>query len=184
MPFFTLSRAFKPRKGSTPGTTFLRAVLLIVVFAVAAVLYQRNFEKRLDLINTRSAVYDQTGELTSEQRDALRDFAAGLKNEFGIELRIQVRKDGLILPDPDSKTLFIGLDLAAQKAVVLIPPLLERALDPQFVHRLREEHFAPYFAEGDWPLGLSLALRDLWTQLQILRQPEAAAGPGNATTAP
>ena len=180
MPFFTLSRAIRPRKGSRPSITFLRGVLLIAVFALAAVLYQRNFEKRLDLINTRAAVYDQTATLTAEQRDALRDFAAALKHEFGIELRIQVRTNGLTLPEADSKTLFIGLDLAARKAVILMPPLLERALDPPFVRGLREEHFAPYFAEGDWPLGLSLALRDLWLQLQGLRQP-AAAGPDNAT---
>lgn len=183
MPFFTLSRAIRPRKGLRPSLTLLRGLLLIAVFVAAAVLYQRNFEKRLDLLNTRATVYDQTTTMTGEQRDALRDFAAALKKEFGIDLRIQVRRDGLTLPAADSKTLFIGLDLAAQKAVILMPPLLERALDPQFVHRLREEHFAPYFADGDWPLGLSLALRDIWEQLAALRQPAATAepGPANAT---
>ncbi|MEW5775043.1 MAG: TPM domain-containing protein [Thermodesulfobacteriota bacterium] len=185
MPFFTFFRALKPRKGSTPGATFLRGVLLIAVFALAAVLYQRNFERRMDLINTRAAIYDQSGTMTQEQRDALRDFAAALKNEFGIDLRIQVRKGGLTLPEADSKTLFIGLDLDAQEAVVHLPPLLERSLDPDFVRRLRQEHFAPFFAEDNWPLGLSLALRDLWERLMGMQAapaaPSPAPAPGNAS---
>lgn len=177
MPFFTFARALKPRKGSTPGVTFLRAVLLITVFAGAAVLYQRHFAKTLDRINTRSTVYDQSGTMSPEQRDALRDFAAALKEEFGIELRIQVRNEGLVPPETDSKTLFIGLDLAAPRAVVVLPPLLERALDPDFVRRLREDHFAPYLAQGNWTRGLSLALRDLWEQLDRLQKAPSSTTP-------
>lgn len=174
MPFFTFYRALKPRKGATPGSTFLRGMLLLAVFAIVAVLYQRHFAKTMDRINTRSTVYDTTGVMTSEQRDAIRDFAAALKQEFGIELRIQVREGAVTLPETDAKTLFIGLDLAGREATVILPPLLERALDPAFVRRLREEHFTPFFARGDWPLGLSLALRDLWQKLEAMRAPADA----------
>lgn len=173
MPFFTIFRAMKPRPGAAPGTAFLRGMLLIAVFAGAAVLYARHFEKRMDRINTRATVYDQSGTMTAQQRDALRDFAAALRQEFGIELRIQARSGALSLPEADSKTLFIGLDLADRQAVVILPPLLERALDPDFVRRLRREHFVPYFDSGDWPRGLSLALHDLWEQLSALREPAA-----------
>ena len=177
MPIFTFYRALKPRKGATPSATFLRAVLLIAVFAVAALFYQRNFEKRLSLINTRAAVYDQSGSMSTEQREALRDFAAALKEEFGIELRIQVRTEGLALPETDAKTLFIGLDLAAAKAVVVLPPLLERALGPDFLPRLRDERLAPHLADGSWPRALSLALRDIWEELMTLREPAKAPAP-------
>lgn len=183
MPFFTFYRALKPRKGSTPGATFLRGVLLIAVFAGVAMLYSRHFEKTMDRINTRSTVYDQTGDMTPAQREALRDFAAALKQEFGIELRIQVRQGALTLPEADAKTLFIGLDLADRQAVVILPPLLERALDPEFVRRLRQDTFAPALESGDWPRGLSQALRDLGDQLTSMRAPTTTP-PGQAPASP
>lgn len=178
MAFINIFRSFKPRKGAKPGEAFLRGMLLIAVFVVVAALYQRHFKNTMEKIQTRSTVYDQNGLISPDLREALRGFAAALKDEYGVELRVQVRRTGIEEPVLDSKTLFVGLDLYARRAVILLPPLMERALGPEFVGYLRHEHFAPYFARDDWPLGLSTALSMLWDQLREVGSspPTARAG--------
>lgn len=185
MAFINIFRSLKPRQGAKPGEALLRGMLLIAVFVVVAALYQRHFKSTMEKIQTRSTVYDQSGLMSPELRDSLRGFAAALKDEYGVELRIQVRRTGIEEPVMDSKTLFVGLDLYEQRAIILLPPLMERALGPEFVNYLRHEHFAPYFAQDDWPLGLSTALRMLWDQLRAVGSspPTARAGAGDNASA-
>jgi len=61
--------------------------------------------------------------------------------------------------------------------VALLPPLVARALGPDFARRLAEEHFPFHFGPGrSWQKGLVLALDLIESRLAALGAEPAAAG--------
>jgi hypothetical protein len=103
--------------------------------------------------------------LTADQRAALREYAAELKEVYGIKLRLQIRTSPVALPDMDSKTLFIGINPQTQQVLVEFPTLLRKALGDDYLYRMQNEHFGPYFQKGQWQQGLADALTRLWLDM-------------------
>jgi hypothetical protein len=165
MPFHSMKKAFTPPKGRSGGETFLRFMLLILVFAVAGYLYVKHFDRTIETIQSRSSVYDETGRLSDEQLAVFRDFSRLMRDEFGLEVVVRAKKGPVEVPELDSRTLFFGVNTADERVTIEFPPLVARALDKDFIRHLREEHFEPYFERGNWPKGLAEAMRMLWERL-------------------
>jgi hypothetical protein len=165
MPFNTMKNAFTPPKGRSGGETFLRFMLLILVFVGAGWLYVKHFDNTIETIKARSSVYDETGRLTEEQTAVFREFARMMRDEFGLEVIVRAVDGPVEIPQLDSRTLFFGLNTAEDEVTIEFPPLVARALDKDFTQYLREEHFPPYFEQGNWPKGLAEAMRLLWDKL-------------------
>ncbi|QJT09212.1 TPM domain-containing protein [Oceanidesulfovibrio marinus] len=160
-------------RGQTFGEQFLRFMLLIAVFAVCGWLFWLNTQMTVKKLKARGAVWDRTGTLNSGQTKALSRFTDMFDDELGITVKLQIADGELDMPELDTKTLFIGLNLADKKAIVVFPPLVERAVGDAFRKRLEDEHFPPYFESGDWPKGLVLALADIWDALMKPEEHEA-----------
>lgn len=165
MPFNTMKNAFTPPRGRSGGETFLRFMLLILVFVGAGWLYVKHFDNTIETIKARSSVYDETGRLTEEQTAVFRDFARMMRDEFGLEVIVRAIDGPVEVPEMDSRTMFFGLNTEANSVTIEFPPLVARALDKKFIDYLREEHFPPYFEQGNWPKGLAEAMRLLWDKL-------------------
>ncbi len=161
--------------GDTSGERFLRFMLLITIFAVCGWLFSYSFERKMQQIQAGSSIWDQTGQLSDDQKTAFRDVVAQYRKEFGLNLKLLVSKSPVEPPEIDSKTIFIGLCPGRKEAVVLFPPLVAKALGPEFQRTLVEEHFPAFFARDDWPTGLILALEKLWNGLQSPDTPAAPA---------
>jgi len=116
--------------------------------------FHRHFENVALRFQAGEAVADETGQLPAERLALLREAATALREAYGISLTILVRPGPVAAPPPDPKTLFIGLDTAGRTAVVLLPPLLAKALPPELAQSLASGYFDPYFAAGAWPEGL------------------------------
>lgn len=165
MPFFSIKKAFSPPKGRSGGESFLRYMLLLLVFVGAGYLFVAHFNNTIETIKSRQSVYDETGRLTGEQQSVFREFGRMMNDEFGLEVLIRVKDGPVDTPVLDSKTLFFGVDTVEQKVTIEFPPLVARALDREFIRYLREEHFPPYFQRGNWPKGLAEAMRMIWDNL-------------------
>ena len=153
-------------RANSSGEFFLRAMLLIAVFAVVAVAFWYQTENSFKEIRSRGTVYDQTETLTSAQKSALRDYAAALRETHGLKLRVQVRNTPVVLPASlDSKTIFIGLNPYTQQVLVEFPPLLKKALGAQYMYMMQNEYFTPYFQKNQWQAGLASALQQLWDDM-------------------
>ena len=153
-------------RANTSGEFFLRAILLVAVFAVVAVAFWYQTENSFKEIRSRGTVYDQTETLTSAQKTALRDYAAALRDKHGLKLRVQVRNTPVVLPASlDSKTIFIGINPYSKQVLVEFPPLLKKALGSDYMYAMQNTHFAPYFKKNQWQAGLASALQQLWDDM-------------------
>ncbi len=155
-------------RGSSPGEVFLRFMLLLAVFAACGWLFWMNSKQAMERLTAAGAVVDDTGVLTEDQRRALARFARMFDEELGLELKLRIAEGPVAIPDLEAKTLFFGLDLAAGEALVVFPPLVEKALGDAFRRRLEREFLPPYLEEGvhgEWPKGLVLAIAAVWDAL-------------------
>lgn len=152
-------------KAESGGELFLRSMLLIAVIALVGVAFWYQIGSNLRAINSRGSVWDEAGVLSQDQRSALRDFAAALREKHGLKLRLHVRSNPVELPAIDSTTVFIGINPKTRQVLVEFPPLLRKALGEEYMYRLQNEHFTPYFERGEWQKGLADALTQLWLDM-------------------
>lgn len=148
----------------------MRALGVVFVFMGVIWLFWKHNARTLEMLESQQAVpqqivLDKTETLTDEQKKAVRDLSRALKSAYGLELRVVVDAVPVVVPDPDTKSIFIGMYPEGKQAVVILPPLVERALGQGFANHLRREHFIPYWESGDWPRGLGEALGLIWNAL-------------------
>ncbi len=145
-----------------------RLLLLIVVVLATAWGFSRHFQSVAERLDQSDAIRDETNSLPPQRLELLRDAADALRQSYGVEQRILVR-GGAIAPPPESpKTLFIGLDTSTGRSMVVLPPLLARALPPGLAQNLEHDYFQPYFSAGNWQEGLYSCVLDI---LEALRDP-------------
>ncbi|GAB7082192.1 TPM domain-containing protein [Megalodesulfovibrio paquesii] len=176
MVFFGSFRHFRGPlvRGGSASERIARMLGLAAVFAACVLLFQWNTQRHIDRLKTNETIYDATGMLTADQKDALLQFSKMFKEEFGLEVRLAVTNDANAIkpPAPDPGVIFLGINPATREVVLQVPPLAARALGEETLASLRQDHFPPYFDDGSWPKGLILALSTLWDTL--LNQSAAA----------
>lgn len=158
--------------GDSPLVRLGRALgLVVVTFAVGFAFWHTN-EQTLEKIQERRDIHDATGLLTPDDLARVKEFAAWLRSGYGITLRLKVADQVLRLPEPDPRTLFVGVNPATGAAAVELPPLLRKSLPPEVVHRLEDDHFAPYMALD---AGEGAVARGILDALQAVRDGLAAS---------
>ncbi len=146
-----------------------RLLLLAAIVILTIVGFQWHFGRMADRFEAQALIRDETATLTPEQMDLLRQTAAVLRDGYGLTLRVVARHGAVELPVLDAKSVFIGLDTAAGQGVVVLPPLLTKALPPALAERLAGPYFEPYFADNAWPQGLMACLRSILEALDDRR---------------
>lgn len=158
----------------------LRMVLLVAIFGGVIWAFWYNTERTLDRLEQEQRVYDQTKSLTPDQKALIKRFADGLKDEFGMQLKLAIRTDGLEIPDEDSKTLFVGVNPAARELILRFPPLLERAIGEEVKRDFLANQDAFFWGSGsegdDWREGVVLLLSTIADRLAALQQSETGGG--------
>jgi len=171
---------------SVRSSSFLEHILrlagLLALFSLVIVGFWKNSERNIERINASHGLSDETKTLSTVEKEQIQSFITALRKTYGVEARVQVRRGAPTPPDQDGKTLFVGLDLDAGTAVVMLPPLVERALGPDFARQLAAEHFPFHFGPGrNWQKGLLLALDLIQSRLAALDTPAPAATQANTT---
>ena len=165
-------------RASGPWDHMLRLMALALVVCLVGLAFWKNSERNMERINAQASFSDATGTLSDAERDHVRAFISTLRKTYGLEARVQVSADKLTPPPPDGKTLYVGLAPGARTAVVLLPPLVTRALGQDFARTLETEHFPFYFEPGrSWPQGLILALDLIESRLASLGAAEQTPQP-------
>lgn len=143
----------------------MRTLGVIFVFMGVIWLFWKHNQRTIEMLDTRQVVMDQTGALTEEQKDSVVDLSRALRASFGLELRLLIATDALATPALDAKTIYIALNPEQEQVLVVLPPIVERALGYGFTAYLRHEHFMPYWESGNWQRGLGEALGMIWDTL-------------------
>ncbi len=132
--------------------------------------FWKNNERIVKDLNAKSAVQDQTGTLSEEDRTFLLTFADSLRTRHGLKFRLIVAPGPVPLLEPDPHLLFVGLSTGSGKAQVLFPPLLARALAPGLAADL-SGRLTLALQHGDWPQELKESLILVWEGLSDTQNP-------------
>ena len=161
----------------------LRLAGLLLLLGLVVVGFWKNSERNIERINARFGLSDETKTLSEVEQEQVQAFISALRKSYGIEARVQVRQGAVSPPEQDGKTLFLGLSLDEKTAVIMLPPLVERALGADFARSLATEHFPFHFEPGkSWQKGLLLALDLIQARLAALNTaPNIAPAHTNAT---
>ena len=151
--------------GETSTEKFIRFVLLLCIFAGVGYAFWIQNGRMMESIKSRGTVWDEAHALTGDQKKALRRFGSSLQEIYGMKFRLHIRSNVVELPEPDGKTLFIGLNPETRQVLVDFPPLLRKALGEEYMYQLQNTHFGPYFERDEWQAGLAEALAKLWDDL-------------------
>lgn len=160
-----------------PFEHLLRAFALLLVIGLTVFAFWKNSERKMAAIEARLGLADETKALSEDERRRVQDFITALRRDYGLEARVQIASGELSPPKADGKTLYLGLAPAEGRAVVQLPPLVARALGPDFAPRLETEHFPFHYGPGrSWQKGLLLALDLIENRLAALNAEPAPAG--------
>jgi hypothetical protein len=159
-------------RASGPLEHMLRLAGLLAVVGLVVAGFWRNSERNMERLNARVGLSDETRSLSVAEQEHIQAVITALRASYGLEARVQIRQGEVDPPKQDGKTVFVGLSLRAKSAVIVLPPLVERALGPDFAQKLMAEHFPFHFGPGkSWQKGLILALDLMEARLAALKAP-------------
>ncbi|OIO04812.1 MAG: hypothetical protein AUJ49_02180 [Desulfovibrionaceae bacterium CG1_02_65_16] len=166
-------------RAKSPWEALLRLVGMCLVMGLAVFGFWKNSERNMERIAARTAarsgLADETGGLTEGQRAHVLAFIETMRKNYGVVARVRISRVAPTPPEADGKTLFIGLGLDGKSALVRLPPMMDRALGPEFAANLERQHFPFHFAPGrSWQKGLLAALDLIESRLAAM---DAAAQP-------
>jgi hypothetical protein len=164
MPFGVHQRDARPWEG------LLRSLGVIFVFLGVIWLFWKHNARTLEMLESQRGagehvVLDKAGALTDEQRKAIRDLSRAMKSSYGLDLQVVVDVEPIDAPRSDVSLIFVGLYPEGRQSLVVLPPLVERAVGRGLANHLRDDHFSPYWGSGDWRRGLGEALGMIWNAL-------------------
>lgn len=171
-------------RAQSPLENILRLAGLLLVLGAVVLGFWKNSERNMVRLNASLGLNDEVRGLSEDEREHVRAFIAALRERYGLEARVQVTGGRPQPPPPDGKTLYVGLGITDRTAQVQLPPLVARALGPDFARQLEAEHFPFHFAPGrSWQKGLLLALDLMESRLAALgaqQQPPPPDKPSGA----
>lgn len=105
----------------------MRIVLLFGVFACTALAFWWHFERRMLALN-EVHIQDPGRILSPDERRSLARTRAALRADLGVDALARVDTESLVVPVFPAPTIFVGAGLARGEALIVLPPLVRRAL--------------------------------------------------------
>ncbi|WP_428561957.1 MAG: TPM domain-containing protein [Solidesulfovibrio sp. DCME] len=171
-----MKRPFFAPKGRRPLERLARGALLLGVFALVVVAFQKHFESVIDTAQRSGTLSDPGHVLADADRAWVLEQARDLRDRHGLELRVVI---GGPAPAPVAvgpKTAFLFADAACQASSVLLAPLAVAALPAGFPDDLGREHLDAACRQGRLREGILASLGLLTASL------DQAAGRGKGAT--
>ncbi len=150
----------------------LRILLMLILFVGVGYLFWKNYERSMDMIQTRHIVKDETQSLDQDVLDSIASFSSNLRQRFGIGVQVKIFQGFIVPPAKDSRTVFIALSPQYRESRVIFPPLLDRALPDDFLDYMHNEHFEKYWDNEGWHKGLMDALNMFGQEMMKIERGE------------
>lgn len=152
-------------RGSTAGERFIRSIGLILVFALVGYAFWINTQRNLERLQTRNAVWDETGVLSKPELKYFKAFSRSMQERFGVKTVIHVRKNEIERGNEEENEVFIGLCPSKKQVVLQFPGLIRHALGNKLVESLENKYFADSFNGDDWVVALQTSVASIWEKL-------------------
>ncbi len=154
----------KPQ-GKTGTERFLRMIGMVVILGLVVYAFWINNQSTLQKIQARNALWDQTKVLDRSERDYVQGFIRSMRNEFGVNVRVQITLDPIMEQEVDPKDMLIVISPPNQDVGMSFPGLVRHALGNNFISELENKHFANHFSDDEWPTSLMTCLSMIWERL-------------------
>lgn len=161
--------------GESPKEKLLRTLALLLVFAAVVWAFTENNKRVVETLNQQGAIYDETGVLDKEQKKFIISFTRTIRDEYGLNFKIQIYGGDFVVPELDAKTIYIGLAPAIDVVELRFPPLMRQAFGSEFIDILENTFLRPSFMEGDWPMAIQETLVEIFNKLDELNKGESAS---------
>ncbi|WP_319541694.1 TPM domain-containing protein [uncultured Pseudodesulfovibrio sp.] len=161
--------------GESPKEKVFRSLALVLVFAAVIWAFYMNNKHVVDVLNQEGAVYDETKTLDTNQKKFIVSFTRSLRDEYGMDCKIQIYGGDFVVPDLDGKTMYIGLAPALGELELRFPPMMRKTLGKEFIESLKTTFLLPSFKEGDWPMAIQEVLMEIYKKLEQLKKEESAS---------
>ena len=155
--------------GETSKEKIIRSIALILVFAAVIWAFTKNNERVVDVLNQQASIYDETGTLDKEQKKFIVSFTRALRDEFGLDSKIQIFGGDFTVPELDSKTMYIGLAPAIKVVELRFPVMMRQALGEEFIDSLKAD-FLESFTYDDWAQEIQVVLVAIFDKLTQLNE--------------
>jgi len=135
----------KSKRNSTPlirgeGIAyFLRTLALMSIIVGCVVAYWYNFENRFEEIRERAVFATLSSLMTYEQKKGIMLLARSFEKKWGVDVLLEVHPEEIFAPPLDSSMLFIGFVPKRGHALLLMPPLLKKAISPKSIRFITTE---------------------------------------------
>ena len=135
---------------------WVRLPLMLFFFIILGALFSYHFERRLEQLEAESSFWDETDGVSDTARSRLNEHIRRFRGAWGMPVIAHIRKDIVLLPEKiEANTLFIGVSPSRGDAVILLPPLVSRALKNDGTHDARRvmEHELGLCARASNPVS-------------------------------
>nr|WP_321259617.1 TPM domain-containing protein [uncultured Pseudodesulfovibrio sp.] len=161
--------------GESPKEKVFRSLALVLVFAAVIWAFYMNNKHVVDVLNQEGAVYDETKTLDKTQKKFIVSFTRSLREEYGMDCKIQIYGGDFVMPDLDGKTMYMGLAPSINEVKLRFPPMMRQALGKDFIESLKTTFLLPSFQEGDWPMAIQEVLMEIYKKLEQMKKEETAS---------
>ncbi|BDQ37667.1 hypothetical protein SYK_20270 [Pseudodesulfovibrio nedwellii] len=161
--------------GESPKEKMFRSLALVLVFAAVIWAFYMNNKHVVDVLNQEGAVYDETKTLDKTQKKFIVSFTRSLREEYGMDCKIQIYGGDFVMPELDGKTMYMGLAPSINEVKLRFPPMMRQALAKDFIESLKTTFLLPSFQEGDWPMAIQEVLMEIYKKLEQLKKEETAS---------
>lgn len=149
--------------GLRKGRVFRPVLLGLIVMAVCFGFWTNN-QRRLEVMVSQGLLKDETGVLTSAQKDDILRYIKPFKQEFGVVMEVNILNRPPALKNHDASRIYLDIAPDQGRAYLHMPPLVRNAVGQEFIRDM-ETAFRQDFANGDWRSNLISALIALKSKL-------------------
>ena len=150
------------------GRNFSGLSLLVLVFAAVIWAFMENNVRVIERLNLDGAVYDETKTLSKDQKKFISSFTRTLRDDYGLNCKVQIFGGDFVVPELDAKTMYIGLAPSIGTVEMRFPPMMRQAFGPDFIESLKVTFLLPSFEQGDWPTAVQEVLVEVYNKLESL----------------
>jgi hypothetical protein len=140
----------RPHLNYGGGTSFIRIILMVIVFAGMCWAFWANSERYTTKFSAAGRLNDEIGAFSEEQKKEITAIIGRFSRDLQVKLRVNVRNRVFTSPDAVEGELLFGISPEHKQVVIFIPPLWRAAIGSGFIYQLRGEIMEPAFENGAW----------------------------------
>ena len=163
---------FPKLHGATPLEKAIRALAMLFVVLLVLWAFTKNNEMVMKRLSQEQALWDETGQITGDEKKYVGGVVRRIKQDFGVQVKVQIFQDIIIVPELDAKILYIGLSPKNRELELRIPGLVRKVLGDAFIDKLKIEQLLPAMEEDQWVWGVQISLDMIYDQLKAIQQGE------------